>query len=289
MATDHMVGQVLGGRYALRELLAAEELGHVYAAIGPEGPVDVKLLAPLAHQSPERMGRFFRELIASAALHHPNCVTMLDFGEEGVFHYAVFEHLTGERLSAALARGPLPAARTAEVALGIARALGAAHAEGILHRNLHPGNVQLLEGGGVKVRDFGLCRLEEAEGDQKLTAKGTRVGRPEYMSPEYVKYFDVGPRGDLYALGLLCWEMLVGRPPFTGAAEAVLKLQADVAVPPPSEIVAGVPPWLDAVVTSLCEKGRNRRPADAAAVIAAIEKGTAAPPPRSPRSWWPFR
>lgn len=289
MATDHMVGQVLGDRYRLQELLAEEELGKVYAAQGPHGTVDVKLLKPLDHQNPERMARFGREMLASAALHHPNCVTMLDFGEQGVFHYAVFEHLAGERLSEALARGPLDAARTAAVALGVARALGAAHAEGILHRNLHPGNVQLLPGGAIKVRDFGLCRLDEAEGDQRLTARGTRVGRPEYMSPEYVKYFDVGPRGDLYALGVLCWEMLAGRVPFSGPAEEVLKLQADVAVPAVSEVVPGVPPWLDAVVSSLCEKGRNRRPGDAAAVVEALEKGLATPAPRAPRSWWPFR
>src|SRR5688572_6692328 len=134
MASDHMLGSVLGGRYELRELVGEEELGRVYSAKGPDGPVTVKLLKPLDHQNPERVARFGREMLATTVVRHPNCVALLDFGTEGVWHYVVFEHLAGRRLDAVLAAGPLDPARAVRIALGIARALAAAHAEGVLHR-----------------------------------------------------------------------------------------------------------------------------------------------------------
>ena len=288
MASDHMVGTVLGGRYTLRELVAEEELGNVYAATGPDGPVTVKLLKPLDHQKPERVARFGREMLATTVVKHPNCVALLDFGTEGVFHYVVFEPLAGRRLDAVLAEGPLDPARAARVALGIARALDAAHAEGVLHRNLHSGNILLVDGPAeVKICDFGLCRLEETENDSQLTARGARVGRPEYMAPEYVSFFEVGPRGDLYALGILLFEMLVGQRPFTGSTEQVLKLQAEAPAPPPSVVRPEVPAWLDRLVVRLLEKERPKRPSNAAAVVAELEAGLKGAR-SAKRSWWPW-
>ncbi len=293
MTTDHMTGQILAGRYELRELLAEEELGQVYSARGPDGPVTIKLLKPLDHQNPERLARFGREMMAAAVVKHPNSLELRDFESEGAWHYVVFEPIRGRRLSHVLAQsGRLEPERAARIALGVARALEAAHAEGILHRNLHPGNLLLEDGPAVvKVCDFGLCRLEEAENDSELTARGTRVGRPEYMAPEYVSFYDVGPRGDLYALGILLFEMLVGQPPFTGTAEQVLKLQAEAKAPAPSAIRPDVPAWLDAVVVQLLQKDRERRPASAAEVVRALEDGlggasTSAAEVRRPPGWW---
>jgi serine/threonine protein kinase len=283
-----MVGQRLGGRYELKELVTEEELGRVYTAIGPDGPVTVKVLKPLDHQNPERMGRFGREMMAAAVVRHPNSLALLDFESEGAWHYVVFEHVRGRRLSSLLAEGPLDALQAARIALGIARALDAAHREGILHRNLHSGNLLVVDAPiEVKVCDFGLCRLDETENDSKLTARGTRVGRPEYMAPEYVSFFDVSPRADLYALGILLFEMLVGQPPFTGTTEQVLKLQAEAKAPAPSAVRQDVPPWLDRIAAQLLQKDRQKRPADAGAVVAALEAGLATVPRSAPpKSLW---
>jgi serine/threonine protein kinase len=280
-AQDPLIGHQVG-RYAIRAYVGEEELGKVYAANELPGNrvVSVKVLHPHLSENREAFGRFGREMMATAMVNHPNTVQMLDFGDHrGVFHYIVLEHVDARTLADELAaKRTLPVERVAHIAAQIASALDAAHKESIIHRNLAPNNILLLNnakgGDYVKIRDFGLSRLQsETDEDVDLTAVGTRVGTNAYMAPEYIMASVVDPKGDLYALGALMFEMLTGSPPYTGKTSAVLEAHVSGPIPRPSS-KAKVPPWMDDLVVKLLQKEPFERPRSGAEVIAALQKGT---------------
>lgn len=260
-----VTGRTLSDRYEIKSLDHEELLGSVFDAtdLDQGRRVSVKVLHPHLVEDREKFKRFAREITNTWMVSQENTVEVVDWGDDGDAHFLVLEHLFAHTLAAELANGPLPAGRVAAIAAQIARAIGAAHQEGIVHRALTPDNVLLLDntdGDYVKVRDFGLSKLEKVEEEEtKLTTQGTRVGNAEYMSPEYIKTSQYHMKGDLYALGALMYHMLTGAPPFTGAMMDVLGAHVDEEPAPPSTR-AEVPEWLDQLVLDLLVKKPEQRP-----------------------------
>ncbi len=266
--SDHaLIGVSLCDRYLIERFSAEELLGRVYVARDQrEGHlVHVKVLYAHLAGNPEKFARFGREFTATKMVRHPNTVQVTDWGQHADVYFLVFEYLICHTLQEELDTGPLPPIRAAKIAAQIAAAVGAAHEEGIVHRNLAPHNVLLLDnvasGVFVKVRDFGLSRLSEGQegGGGNLTAAGSRLGNVAYMSPEYIEDEQVHPRGDVYAIGVLLFQMLTGRLPYEGRAGVVLSAHVIEPMPRPSSVKPGLPSWCDDVVDQLTDKDPSRR------------------------------
>lgn len=279
---DPLIGHTLAGKYVIEKLVREEGLGKVYDAVvmPHRALVSVKVLHPHLVENKESFGRFGREMLATAAVNHANSVRMLDFGEHrGIFHFIVLERLWSTSLRMEIARdGTLSTDRVVHIAAQIASVLGVAHSENIVHRNLTTDNVLLLDNAEtdyVKVRDFGSSRIldERGESDDDISNVQTRVGNVTYMAPEYIDQSIVDPRGDLYALGVLMYEMLTGHPPFEGRPGFVMEAHVDK-VPAPVSSLVSVPLWLDALVATLLEKDLQKRPRTANDVLTALQRGT---------------
>lgn len=277
---DSLVGHTVG-RFVVDGYVGEEQLGKVYSATEPAAnrSVTLKVLNPALVNNYEGAGRFQREMLASATVaEHPNAVAMLDFGDHrGIFHYLVMEAFDARSLGDDITAGPMDPDRVARIAYQIASVLNTAHQSQIVHRNLTPENILLLnnvKGDYVKVRDFGMSRmLDPEQAGEVLTSAGARVGTVTYQAPEYIEGGRVDPRGDLYALGILMYEMLAGQPPFRGKKSAVIEQHCDGPVPRPSAEAKNVPPWLDDLVFSLLAKEPEDRPRDGGSVMQAIGKG----------------
>mgnify|MGYP000979722577 CR=1 FL=1 len=220
------IGQTLG-HYQLDALLGVGGMGEVYRAhdLRLGRGVAVKVLPPHLAQNHEAIRRFEREARAVAALSHPNILAIHDFGVEGETSYAVMELLEGETLQARLARGTLPWPEAVAIAQAVAEGLAAAHAKGIIHRDIKAANIFLTTDGRVKILDFGIARVKAAllkkEAQPALspsgntTKEGTLLGTPSYMSPEQVRAEKAEAPSDIFSLGCLLVEMLTGTAPFT--------------------------------------------------------------------------
>ncbi len=278
MSDDPLIGALLAGRYRLEKKLGQGGMGAVYAARQePLGrPVAVKVL--LAGLTPDLQAteRFQVEATAVARLNHRGIVTIYDYGkaDDGT-HFLAMELLTGRSLHAHLkARGRLPWPEALFIARQIASALAAAHDAGIVHRDLKPDNIMLVDDvvdgratTVVKILDFGLAKLVETDG--QLTQRSVIMGTPGYMAPEQINSLPVDARCDLYALGVILWQMLVGRMPITDDAPMkILMRHLSEAIPAPSYAArdAGIPRAGDAVVLRLVEKDRAQRPTTAQVV-----------------------
>jgi serine/threonine-protein kinase len=286
---DTLIGATLSGRFKVETFGEEEVLGRVYSALDLKDQVRVriKVLHPFLEGNAEKTTRFERELRAATRVVHPNVLSARGGGRHGKQLYMVLEDFEGTPLSAMLGPVPLPAARAASLLAQVARGLGAAHAAGIVHRNLSLQNVLVSPNDEVKIRDFGLCRFNEEETDsgpnEELTSQAARIGHIAYMAPEYIEGWRIEPSGDVYALGALLFHALVGRPPYGGKAAAVLEGHLFSPVPRPSLIRADVPRWTDALIELLMAKDPANRPAngeDAAAWIEAAIPRPPAPPRR---------
>lgn len=279
LLTADVTGRTLADRYAITRLDHEELLGAVYEArdLQAGSLVNVKVLHPHLTEDREKFKRFGREITATWMVTQQNTVEVVDWGEDDQVHYLVLEFLKCRTLEQELAAGAMPVERVARIAAQIARAIGAAHQEGIVHRALGPTNVLLLdnavEGDFVKVRDFGLSKLEKAEDEETgLTTQNTRVGNAEYMAPEYIKTSHYHTKGDLYALGALMFHMLTGRPPFVGKTLDVLSAHIGDKPPAPSSLKEGIPAWMDEIVLALLGKEPEIRPG-AYRVVQMLETG----------------
>jgi serine/threonine-protein kinase len=272
---DALLGRVLDDKYRLDERLGVGGMGTVYRAthLLIERPVAVKVLNPRLVADDTAKERFRREARAAGRLQHSNAVAVTDFGEtrEGLV-YLVMELLEGRPLREVLARdAPLDPARAVSLMLQIAAAVEAAHEAGIIHRDLKPGNIFLVQRPDspyiVKVLDFGIAKIAaDDEGNlmDTLTGTGVMIGTPRYMSPEQCDSAELTPASDVYSLGVILYEMLTGQTPFAGASPLALALKHSSESPrPPRELVATIPPALEAVVLHALEKAPDERPADA--------------------------
>jgi eukaryotic-like serine/threonine-protein kinase len=222
-APDPFIGRVVGGRFKISALIARGGMGRVYRAEqSPLGRVcAVKVLNPsyAGEHDPEFHKRFFLEASIASKLTHPNTVTVFDYGRaDDDFYYMAMEYLDGHTLHRAIRdAGHLPEERAVHIARQICRSLREAHAHGVIHRDLKPANIFLVEHGDepdhVKVLDFGLVK-NVADNGEDLTQTGMFMGSPKYMAPEQIRGDRVDARTDVYALGIILYEMLTGKVPF---------------------------------------------------------------------------
>ncbi len=271
------------GPYEILSPLGAGGMGEVYRAkdtrLGRE--VAVKVLPQLSAGSPEALLRFEREAQAVAALSHPNILAIHDFGREGDVSYAVMELLEGETLRERLLAAAIPPRKAVDYAQQIARGLAAAHDRGIVHRDLKPDNVFLTRDGLVKILDFGLARpagetAASGPGPQSLTASGTVVGTPGYMSPEQIRGKPVDHRSDLFALGAILYEMLTGQRAFL-RGNPVETMMAVLQDDPLLSAGRGVPAELSGIVTHSLEKSPEDRFQSARDLAFALQVGEREP------------
>jgi len=292
---DPRVGTVLGGRYRIVRVLGAGGMGVVYRGehVHMHKPVAIKVLHPQMTAMPEIVARFEREAVAAGRIQHPNVATATDFGklEDGSFYLAL-EYVEGKSLGSVVKQGALGAPRALLIARQIAEGLGAAHAAGIVHRDLKPDNVQLVTKDGVadwvKLLDFGIAKLhlDEAGANQPLTQVGSVFGTPEYMSPEQAQGHAVDHRADLYALGVITYEMVSGKIPFD-ADDVVVLITRHVTQPPPP-LPSSVPAGVQAFIFDLLAKKPEDRPQTAAEVVLRIDR-LLADPSVAPRGSLPPR
>src|SRR5213083_571001 len=220
-----LVGMQLNGRYRLDAQIGSGGMSTVYRAFDSvlERRVAVKLMHREIAADTDQLERFRREARAVAQLSHPHIVGVIDAGEEDGRPYIVFEYVEGETLKDRIRRlGRLPVDEAIAYAIEIARALGAAHARGIVHRDVKPQNVLVDEEGSAKVTDFGIARTLEEDG---LTAEGRVLGTTDYVSPEQALGREVTGQSDLYSLGIVLFEMLTGEVPFRGENQVAVAMK----------------------------------------------------------------
>jgi serine/threonine-protein kinase len=267
---DVTTDTVVDGRYRIIERLGSGGMAAVYRAhdlqLGRE--VALKLLYPRFAEDASFVERFRREASAAAGLQHPNVVSVYDRGEWDGTSYIAMELVDGRTLRDLVQQqGPLEPIRAIDCTIGVLRAARFAHRRGIIHRDLKPHNVLVDGEGRAKVTDFGIAKA----GASDMTETGSIMGTAQYMSPEQAQGLAVTPRSDLYAIGVLLYELLVGRPPFEGESAVGIALKQVSEPPvPPGRLVAGVPPELDGVVLHALAKEPERRFADADEFIAAL-------------------
>lgn len=294
-----LVGRQLD-RFEIVSLLGAGGMGSVYRARDPQLKRDVaiKVLPEGSEDDPGRLERFHREIRTVARLSHTNIVKIHDFGRADGVSYAVMELLRGKNLRARMHGKPLAVAHAVEVAIAVANGLGAAHREGILHRDVKPENIFLTSAGEVKVLDFGLARdvraaSPEAETESmnpSLTIPGTIVGTTGYMSPEQIRAKTLDARSDIFSLGCVMYEMLAGSNPFRRDTRAdTMSAILEHHPPPLTELRPTLPPALDLIVARCLEKNPDDRFESARDVAFALQalsgSGPVQPDPPA-RPWW---
>jgi len=256
-----VVGELIAERYELEELVGTGGMSSVYRAHDQllERHVALKVLHEQFTSDGDHVERFRREARSVAQLSHPNIVTVIDRGEQDGRQFIVFEYVEGENLKALIEReAPLPEREAVELALQIARALAFAHEQGLVHRDVKPQNVLLAEAGGAKVTDFGIARSLDVHGG--LTQTGTVMGTSDYIAPEQARGGKADVKTDIYSLGVVLYELLVGEVPFRGDNfVAVAMRHINEPVPSVRERRPDVSPRLDAAVRrALAKDPRDR-------------------------------
>jgi serine/threonine protein kinase len=251
-----LVGRTLG-RYQLLSAVGRGGMGEVYCAVDSRlnRLVAVKVLPPYVSDNPEWSQRLEQEARSVAALNHPHICILHDVGHDAGTNYLVFEYLVGELLSERLAGGPLPLPQALRYAAEMADALDSTHQQGIVHCDLKPQNIMLTKS-GVKLLDFGIAELQSSG----TTAPAATAGTLAYMAPEQIEGREADARTDIFAFGMVTYEMLTGRPAFQGDSQASLAASIlNDNPPPPSQFVSGVPPTLDFLVGRCLSKLPSER------------------------------
>jgi tetratricopeptide (TPR) repeat protein len=287
MSQEHTPAEALGP-YRLVERIAAGGMGEVWRAWDGrlKRPVAVKHVLPEILDQPGARERFRREAEAGARLTHPAVVQIYDLVESPEGDWLVMELVAGKTLRQLLSSGPLDIRSAVRWAGEIAGGLAAAHAQGVLHRDLKPGNVMITEAGHAKILDFGIARALSSEGavqEMTLSRTGTVLGTSYAMSPEQALGLPLDPRSDLFSLGSLLYEMLTGEAPFRASSDAATLARVCSYRPLPARrLRAEIPAEVSGLVERLLEKEPNARPRDAGEVAARLEElrlPTGATPP----------
>jgi tRNA A-37 threonylcarbamoyl transferase component Bud32 len=278
-APESLVGRRLA-HYDVHRLIGRGGMGVVYQAWDTSlaREVAIKVLQRDVADDAVRCDRLRLEARAAAALVHPGIATVFSFETAGGEVFLVTEYVEGRTLRQMLDEGPLPRARLIAISLDIARALAAAHARGVVHRDLKPDNILLPEAGGVKIVDFGLARIDAPQGDrttvlENLSRAGTLVGTPAYMAPEQIDARVADFRADIFAFGIVLYEMATSRHPFAG--RSLMSTMANVLVAEPAPLSSTPDAWLgalDAIVRRCLQKSRERRYDSTARLVEDLER-----------------
>ncbi len=270
------IPRILGSRYEIGDLIGRGGMAQVHLGYDTRlsRTVAIKILRTDLAADPLFLARFRREAQSAAALNHPSIVAVYDTGESPVttatgheisLPYIVMEYVKGRTVASLLTTGePVPIAEAVQVVTGVLSALEYSHHEGIIHRDIKPGNVMLTPDGKVKVMDFGIARAI-ADSAATMTQTNSVVGTAQYLSPEQARGEVVDARSDLYSTGCLLYELLTGKPPFTGdSAVAVAYQHVSEAPKPASEMFPDIPDTIDRVVMKSLAKNRDERYQNAA-------------------------
>jgi tRNA A-37 threonylcarbamoyl transferase component Bud32 len=266
-------GDLLDGRYRLDELIGRGGMATVFRAWDTQlgRPVAVKLLRPEIVTDPDLALRFRREAHAAAVLHHPAVVGYLGSGTDGSQPFLVMELVDGDDLATSIRHNAPLAPRTAvRIATDVASGLAVAHARGIVHRDVKPGNIILDGSGRARITDFGVARIAA---ESEATIPGTTLGSVHYFSPEQARGLPTTPASDVYSLGLVLYEMVTGTRPFTGETTAAIALaRVGAPAPHPRAVDPTIPPTLDAVVAKALNQDPAARYPDGGAFADALER-----------------
>jgi eukaryotic-like serine/threonine-protein kinase len=261
---DPLAGRLLDGRYAVTARLAHGGMATVYLAMDTrlDRQVALKVMHAELARDEEFVRRFIGEAKSVARLSHQNVVAVFDQGSDGPFLYLAMEYVPGRTLKEMLReRVRFTPAAALDITAGVLDGLAAAHASGIVHRDVKPENVLLTADGRLKVADFGLARAQAAAGH---TRAGLLIGTVAYLPPEQVTGGSTGPRSDVYSAGVVLFELLTGRQPFTGDTPIAVAYQhVNTDVPAPSSLVPGIPAAVDQLVLAATSRDPALRPADA--------------------------
>lgn len=303
MDDEDLIGRTLADRYRIEYLIGAGAMGRVYRAehIHMRKAVALKILHERLTKVPDMVQRFEQEAQAAAQVQHPHVAAATDFGKlaDGSFYLAL-EYIEGRPLSDLIATGPLPVQRAVGIVLQVASALEAAHSLGIVHRDLKPDNLLLVRGAAadyIKVLDFGIAKLTTPDdsADKPLTLAGMVYGTPEYMAPEQALGQQVDGRADIYALGVIFFEMLAGRRPYVGPIVGLLGQQLSKPLPRVSEFVrTKLPKAVEELLVDMLAAEPHKRLADVKVLMnrliqleATLDAGVGRPAPRrfAPSLW----
>ena len=256
------IADVYSNRYMIERPIARGGMADVFLARDQylDRPVAVKILFPEFARDPNFVERFRREAQSAAMLNHPNIVSIYDYGQERGTYFIVMEFVEGRSLRDIIHEdGPLPPMTAARVASEIAAALDFAHRHGVIHRDIKPGNVLLTLSGQVKVTDFGIA-ASTTDAKQGLTQTGSVIGTATYFSPEQAQGYQVDGRTDVYALGVVMYEMLTGQAPFTAESPVAVAMKHVREQPiPPSQYIPDLPPDLERIVLTAMAKDLGTR------------------------------
>ncbi|WP_351228333.1 Stk1 family PASTA domain-containing Ser/Thr kinase [Streptomyces sp. NPDC002133] len=273
---DPLVGQLLDGRYRVDARIAVGGMATVYRAVDTrlDRVLALKVMHPALATDASFVERFIREAKSVARLSHPNVVGVYDQGAQGAYVYLAMEYVAGCTLRDVLReRGALQPRAALDILEPVLAALGAAHRAGFVHRDMKPENVLIGDDGRVKVADFGLVRAVGAV----TNTTGSVLGTVSYLAPEQIESGTADTRADVYACGVVLYEMLTGAKPYAGDTPAqVLYQHLNEAVPAPSAAVPGLATELDALVASATARTPDLRPYDAVALLAQTREGRAA-------------
>ncbi len=271
MTQQNLVGRLIADRYLVQSLIARGGMSSVYLALDErlERQVAVKVIYAHLAENPSFRDKFIREAKTAARLNHPNLVNVFDQGQDQELTFLVMEYVPGMTLRDALKKfGKLSPARALDLFEPILQGLAAAHRGGILHRDLKPENVFLADDGRIKLGDFGLARNVDAN-----TSTGSLIGTIAYLSPELITRGVADARSDVYAAGILLYELLTGEQPFQGDQVAHIAHQhTTMDIPSPSSLVSEVPPLLDEVVLWAAARAPEHRPANAQVLAEVVQR-----------------
>jgi len=274
-ASDPLVGRLLDRRYRIGPRIARGGMASVYEAIDVrlDRVVAVKIMHPGLGDDAEFAARFVREARAAARLSHPNVVAVFDQGDEHGTVFLAMEYVPGHTLRDVIRKeSPMAPAKALALLDPVLNALGAAHKAGLIHRDIKPENVLIADDGRVKVADFGLAKAVNSETQHTATG-GVLIGTVSYLAPELVVDGNADARADVYAAGVVLYELLTGRKPHEGDSPiSVAYKHVHEDIPPPSAVVPGLPAYVDALVARATARDRSHRPADARVLLHQVHR-----------------
>lgn len=280
--TDNNERIVLNERYVILNRIGRGGMADVFLARDQllDRPVAIKVLFPEYATDPNFVERFRREAQAAANLNHPNIVSVYDWGKYSNTYFMAMEYVQGRTLADILrANGRISSVQAAEIASEVSAALSFAHRNGVVHRDIKPANILIGSAGQVKVADFGIARAMNAPIEANLTQVGSVMGTATYFSPEQAQGAQPDPRSDLYSLGIVLYEMVAGRPPFTADNPVgIAYKQVHDAPQPLNQLIADIPKPFEAIVAKLLAKNPAMRYADAEALRADLRRFRAGEP-----------